>query len=159
MSRISRALLVVTGAVALAASGQGRVAAAADAVELPVPTVAIYPGDAISAENLSTKAFNPQWAAKMPIYKKTDDVAGRIARRTLMPGQPIPLNATRVVEAVSQGKIYRIVFKQEGLTITSTAVALSSGAVGDLVSLRNPDSGIVVRGIVHEDGTVRMSAK
>lgn len=159
MQRVSRAKLIVHAVVALLAASRCATAVASDAMELPVPKVAIYPGDAITQESLSVKAFNAQWAAKMPIYKKTEDVAGRVARRTLMPGQPIPLNATKVIEAVSQGKTYRIVFRESGLVISSTAVALSSGAVGDLVSLRNPDSGIVVRGVVHEDGTIRMGAK
>lgn len=159
MQRVSRAKLIVHAVVALLAAARCATAVASEAAELPVPKVVIYPGDAITHESLSIKAFNAQWASKMPIYKKLEDVAGRVARRTLMPGQPIPLNATRVIEAVSQGKTYRIVFQESGLVISGTAVALSSGAVGDLVSLRNPESGIVVRGVVHEDGTIRMGAK
>lgn len=159
MARFRRAKLVAHGVVALLVATPFGQAAASEPAELPVPKVVIYPGDTITAESLAIKAFNPQWAAKMPIYKKTEDVAGRVARRTLMPGQPIALNATRVVEAVSQGKMYRIVFQESGLVISSTAVALSSGAIGDLVSLRNPDSGIVLRGVVQEDGSIRMGAR
>lgn len=159
MPQFRKAKLTIRGAVMVTAVAMCAAQAAADAQELPVPKVAIYPGDVIGADTLTQKQFSAAWAAKMPVYKVNGDIVGRVARRTLVPGQPIPLNATRVVDAVSQGKTYRIVYNESGLVISGTAVALTSGAVGDLVSLRNPDSGIVVRGIVHEDGTVRMSFK
>ena len=44
------------------------------------------------------------------------------------------------------------------LTISATAVTLQSGAAGDLVKVRNPDSGKVFSGTVMADGTVRVGA-
>ena len=49
-----------------------------------------------------------------------------------------------------------MVFEAGGLTITSKAVALQNGGVGDIVSLRNADSGIVDQGTVQADGTIRV---
>jgi flagella basal body P-ring formation protein FlgA len=122
--------------------------------EIPVPKLVIYPGEVIAEAALETRPVNAP--ARLPVAVTTSDVTGKVARRTLLPGQAIPLSALRVPEVVSQGKTYRIQFNQDGLIISGVAVALTSGAAGDAVSLRNPDSGTVVRGIVAADGTVRV---
>jgi flagella basal body P-ring formation protein FlgA len=49
-----------------------------------------------------------------------------------------------------------LIYRTDGLTITSSAMALQNGSIGDLVSARNLDSGLVVRGTVQPDGTVRV---
>ena len=50
-----------------------------------------------------------------------------------------------------------VVFQAGNLTITGQAIALQGGRVGDFLSLRNADSGKVIKGIVQADGTVRVS--
>jgi flagella basal body P-ring formation protein FlgA len=52
----------------------------------------------------------------------------------------------------------RVIFMQGGLEIALSAVALQAGAAGDMVRLRNVDSGSVFDGVVMADGTVRVSA-
>jgi flagella basal body P-ring formation protein FlgA len=49
------------------------------------------------------------------------------------------------------------VFSEGPLTISGLAVALQSGGVGDVLSLRNVDSGTVIRGTVQGDGSVRIA--
>jgi flagella basal body P-ring formation protein FlgA len=51
----------------------------------------------------------------------------------------------------------RIVFQEGGLVITTYAAALQNGRVGDLVRVRNLDSGVTVSGTVLPDGSVRVS--
>ena len=81
-----------------------------------------------------------------------------MARRTLLPGQPVPVNAIRDPYLVNQGKSSLVVFENAGLTITTQAIALDNGGVGDVVKLRNPDSGVIIQGTVDRDGTVRLVA-
>jgi flagella basal body P-ring formation protein FlgA len=157
MAKFSTSQRLGRGAVAVAAIVLGAGVALADTQELPTPKLVIYPGEVIAEQALVNRAFNANMSAKMPpVYRKASDVVGKIARRTLVPGQPIALNATRIPDVVTQGKTYRIEYREAGLVIAGTAVAVTSGAVGDVVSLRNPDSGLIVRGIVRGDGTVRM---
>lgn len=151
--------LLWRSAAAVAAVVAWALPAIAAGVPLPVPKVAIYPGETIGADAVEPRAFDAAWSARMPVAQQSSDVVGKVARRTLLPGQPIPVNAIRTPDAVQAGKIYRIVFRDGGLVISGNAVALTPGAVGDMVSLRNPDSGSVVRGIVSDDGTVRISAQ
>jgi flagella basal body P-ring formation protein FlgA len=42
------------------------------------------------------------------------------------------------------------------LTITGSAIALQSGATGDVVSVRNVDSGRIIKGTIGSDGAVHV---
>lgn len=159
MGLLKTATVLVRGAAVMLIAALCAGAAFADALDLPVPKIAIYPGEVLTENSLTQRAFNAEWTAKMPVHKSGAELIGKVARRTLLPGQPIPINATRVPDAVTQGKTYRIEFRDSGLVISGMAVALTSGAVGDLISLRNPDSGVIVRGMVTANGTVQVSTR
>jgi flagella basal body P-ring formation protein FlgA len=131
--------------------------ACAVSVELPVPNTTIYPGDIVGDNLLVDRAFTIPPEENWPVHKGRDGLVGKIARRTLLPGRPIPLNSIREADVVGQGKPVTVVFQAGNLTITGQAIALQSGRVGDLLSMRNVDSGQVIKGIVQADGTVRVS--
>jgi flagella basal body P-ring formation protein FlgA len=127
-------------------------------LELPVPRVTIYPGDVIGDEHLAERAFIAHTVARSTVYEARQAVLGKIARRTLLPGQPIPINGTRDAYVVAQGNMALVVFETAGLTITTNAMALQNGGIGDVVTLRNVDSGTIIKGTVASDGTVRLGA-
>ncbi len=131
--------------------------ACAAGLEVPVPNITIYPGDVIGNNLLVDKSFSVRAGQSWPVYKSRDELVGKVARRTLVPGRPIPLNSTREADVISQGKPVLIVFQSGGLIITGQAVPLQSGGVGDVLSLRNVDSGATIKGVVQADGTVRVS--
>ena len=131
--------------------------AMAEGVELPVPSITIYPGDVIGDTALIDRTFQFKPGEQIPVYKQRDGLVGKVARRTLVAGRPIPLSAVREIDLVAQGKPVTVVFQAGGLTISGQAIALTGGHVGDLLSLRNIDSGQVIKGIVQADGTVRVS--
>jgi len=130
-----------------------------ETISLPVPRVAIYPGDTISADALYERMFVARSVARATVLEAQSAAIGKVARRTLLPNQPIALNAIRDPFVIAQGKQAFLVFKADGLTITSSAVALQNGGVGDIVTARNADSGIVVRGAVQADGTIRVDGR
>jgi flagella basal body P-ring formation protein FlgA len=131
---------------------------AADSNQMPVPTVTIYPGDAIKDAWLVDRNFPESVAAKKGGWiASREPLVGKIARRTLLPGAPIPLNAVAEPKTVANGAKVRIVFQEDGLTITAYGAALQAGGVGEMVSVRNLDSGLTVLGTVQSDGSVRVS--
>ena len=85
------------------------------------------------------------------------DLVGKVARRTLLPGRPIPSIAVEEPRAVSTGGQVQLVYQQDGLTIVTTGQALQNGYVGQVVQVRNLDSGLVVSGVVQSDGAVRVN--
>ncbi len=130
--------------------------AAAANIELPVPKITIYPGDAIARDQLENKLFGPG-AERLPVIRTPDAALGKVARRTLVAGRPIPTAWLRDPDVVRQGKPVRIIYSDGPLTISAVAMPLQSGGVGDTLSLRNIDSGIIIKGIVDADGTVRIT--
>jgi flagella basal body P-ring formation protein FlgA len=126
-------------------------------LDLPVPKATIYPGEVISENLLMDRAFIAHTVARGSVFDAHEGLVGKVARRTLLPGQPIPVNAIRDAYLVNQGKNALVVFETGGLTITSQATALQNGSLGETISLRNNDSGVVIRGTVASNGTVRLS--
>lgn len=141
------------GTVALAA---GLTAARAESIELPVPKITIYPGDLIGAEMLDRKAMRLR-DDKLPVARSEGDAVGKVARRTLVAGKPIPTAYLGDPQVIRQGKSVRMVFSEGALTISGVGIALQSGGIGDVISLRNTDSGTVIRGVVEPDGSVRIA--
>ena len=130
--------------------------AGAAELDLPVPKRMIYPGDAITGEHLVPRAFIAHTVARSTIHETRDALVGKVAKRTLLPGQPIPVSAVRDPYVVTHGKTALVVFETAGLTISMQALVLQDGGVGDLISLRNMDSGATIKGTVAADGTVRL---
>jgi len=130
--------------------------AGAQELELPVPRAIIYPGDVISDELLVARAFIAHTVARAATCETREALIGKVAKRTLLPGQPIPLSAIRDAYLVTQGKTVMVVFEHGGLMITTNAQALQNGGSGDVVTLRNLDSGAVIKGTVAANGSVRL---
>lgn len=128
--------------------------AAAQDMQIPVPRAVIYPGVLLTDELLVERAFAPN--AAVGVISDRADLVGKIARITLLPGQPIGPGAVREEPVVKQGKPVRVVFESGGLVISTIAVALQAGVAGDMISLRNTDSGVTIKGAVQADGTVRV---
>ena len=131
-------------------------AAASDTV-LPVPVVTIYPGDTIKDNYLVDRDFaGDPLAPHGGVIDSRSALVGKLARQTLLPSVPIPLNAISEPNAISNGARVRVVFEQDGLEIDTYAVALQAGTVGEVISVRNPDSGTTISGVVQSDGSVRV---
>jgi flagellar basal body P-ring formation protein FlgA len=127
-------------------------------LELPVPKAIVYPGDTLSEELLVQRAFIAHTVARSTVFEAREALVGKVARRTLLPGHPVPVSAVRDPYVVTQGKTALVVFEHGGLIISMQALALQNGGVGDVVSLRNVDSGTVIKGTVASDGSIRLDA-
>jgi flagella basal body P-ring formation protein FlgA len=154
-----RQLLRLTVAACLSAlvAAADTATAAPSALELPVPKVTIYPGDVIAEDLIVERAFVASTVSRSTVFDARQALIGKVARRTLLPGQPVPVNAIRDPYAVVQGKAVLVIFEAGGLTITSQAMPLQSGVIGETISLRNMDSGAIFKGTVEANGSIRVS--
>ena len=149
------AATLVAAVVVLAQAGG---VALAGNVDLPVPRTTIYPGDTISDDQLAERAFLAHTVTRSMVFDDRQALVGKVAKRTLLQGQPVPVSAVRDPYLVNTGKASLVIYTTGGLTITTQAIALQNGVAGDVVTLRNPDSGVVIQGTVGPDGTVRLGA-
>lgn len=125
------------------------------AERLPVPVVTIYPGDIIR-EQMLTERDLPDFNGRAAIIGERDALVGKVAKRTLLPNQPIATNAVGEPKIVTTGSMVRVIFQEGGLTIITYAAALQSGAVGDMVSVRNMESGLTIAGTIAPDGSIHV---
>lgn len=128
----------------------------AEDVMLAVPNVTLYPGDVIGDAQIVERAFAAGTTGKLPVADQRSVVVGKVARRTLLPGKPIPLHGLKDPDAVTRGTTVIAMFRVGGLTITSAVTPLRSGQVGDTIEARNTDSGQIIRGVIQADGTLRV---
>lgn len=139
-------------------------AASADAaakldLTLPVPNVTLYPGDALTPAVLTDRP-TPRNVVDSGMYApRMEALTGKVARRVLPAGVPIPMNAVTEATMVTKGVTARVVLREGGLMISGYATPLESGTVGSIVRLKNLDSGQIIVGEVQADGTVRIKMR
>lgn len=156
----SAALAIALAGVAAPASGQETAAAAskpAGEVVL-IPNRVIYPGETVVLGALRPVTLVPGKKKPDAVATRAEELDGRIAKRTLLPGHYIPVNAIRQPWVVEQGAPVQVIFAAGPLMISAAAVTLESGSTGDLVKVRNIDSGKIFSGTVMADGTIRVGA-
>lgn len=120
--------------------------------EILVPRVVIYPGDLLSASKLEKKVILS--ADAVGLLSSSADVTALVARRTLVPGQPIPKDAIRGQYVIKQGQPVAVRFVAGSISIDMNATAVQSGAVGETILVRNADSGRTLRVTINQDGTL-----
>ncbi|MET0724635.1 MAG: flagellar basal body P-ring formation chaperone FlgA [Tardiphaga sp.] len=154
-----RTVTIITrlfASVLLAGGIAGRAWAAEESVRYPVPATAIYPGDVIKDEMLMERNFAPNIQGASAFINDRAALVGRIARRTLPAGYLIPINGLEDQKVVSRGSVVKVLVEDDGLVIVTYATSLQSGSPGMMVQLRNLDTGVTIRGIVQQDGSVRI---
>ena len=123
---------------------------------VPAPKAVIYPGDVILDEMLVDVA-NVARDGSGPFVDSRSLIVGKAARLTLLPGHAIPFSGVSNRKLVSNGAEVKLVFSEGDLVIMTTGAALQEGSIGDIVRVRNDDSGVTVSGTVQPDGSVRVS--
>lgn len=123
-----------------------------------VPTQIIYPGEEVADHLLElVEVTNPNIAGGYAQSKS--QVVGMVSKRTLLPGRTIPLSSVREPFAVKRGSSLRLTFTLGTMTISAAGSPLTDASVGDVIKVRNLDSGAIVSGTVMADGTVQVMAK
>ena len=94
--------------------------------------------------------------AAVPSSKTARFIVGKVARLTLLPGHAIPFAGVSNRKVVANGAEVKLVYAEGGLLIVTTGAALQDGSIGDVVRVRNSDSGVTVSGAVQPDGSVKV---
>ena len=126
------------------------------AFSFPVPAVTLRAGDVISEELIMDRKLFANEQALRTHYTSRAAVIGKVAKHVLPAGSAIPVNAVREPYMFKEGERVELSFASGGLAIQGFGVALQPGVVGQAVKLRNPETGIVVTGVVQADGSVSL---
>ena len=122
----------------------------------PSPKGVIYPGDVIRDDMLADLPQGGVRDGGGPFVENRALIVGKVARLTLLPGHAIPFAGVSNRKVVANGAEVRLIYSEGGLLIMTTGAALQDGSIGDVVRVRNSDSGVTVSGAVQPDGSVNV---
>jgi flagella basal body P-ring formation protein FlgA len=123
-----------------------------------IPKQIIYPGEEISAGVVEeVEVTNPKLAGEYA--RSINEVMGMVSTRTLLPGRTILLSGLRPPYAIRRGSSVRLGFNIGSMTISAAGTPLQDASIGDVVRVRNNDSGIIVSGTVMADGTIQVMSR
>ncbi len=122
----------------------------------PSPKAVIYPGDIVLDEMLSDLPGGGARDGGGPYVEDRSFIVGKTARLTLLPGHAIPDAGVSNRKLVANGAEVKLVYAEGGLLIVTSGAALQDGSIGEVVRVRNSDSGVTVSGAVQPDGSVKV---
>ena len=76
------------------------------------------------------RAFAPNMPGAAAFVSERPMAVGQVARRTLLPGQPIPINALEEQKIVTRGNVVKVVVEDGDLSIVTYGSSLQSGSAG-----------------------------
>lgn len=112
-------------------------------------------GQPLSAEDFVTRSLR---VTKPGLYAaQLSEVVGRVSRKPLMQGKPVPLELLSARAAAEKGRTVVILVRYKGLAATVKGVLLDEGDVGSIVRVRRADNKkVVLRGRVLDSDTVEV---
>ena len=117
-----------------------------------VPRVALAAGTILTSDMLEERMTNqPPGGALM---KGVSEAVGLRLVTALQPGNVLTTRNVARAPTVMKGETVTLIAEGEGFSISATARAEEDGFEGDLVSVRNLKSGILLSGRVAQSGTV-----
>jgi flagella basal body P-ring formation protein FlgA len=84
-------------------------------------------------------------------------LAGRVARRAFAAGSLVRNGDLARPEMVTRGDVVTVVYEAPGMMLTMRAKAAEAGALGDTVSITNPQSKKALQAVVIGPGKVSVS--
>lgn len=153
-----KAWLFRTAIVALLTLPGGMSAKAFAQETVIIPTRVIYPGQTITSDAIREVPLRRQVRDIAALAVDWAQLEGKVASRTLLPGRLIHISSVRDAWLVEPGAPVQVRFVHDGLEISVSGVPLQHGSAGDMIKVRNMDSGTIFTGIVMADGSIRVAA-
>ena len=123
--------------------------------DVPVPRRRLLAGEAVLAADL-------EWArlravpSRSEVVREPREAIGLVLRRTLQPGQPMPVEALGRPVVVTKGMAVLLSLDSPGIQLTAQGVATEPGGLGERVRVQNPLSRTVVEAEVTGPGRARV---
>jgi flagella basal body P-ring formation protein FlgA len=113
-------------------------------------------GEALSPESLEIRQVPVD---KLPLnyLSSPEQALGMEASRPLKADSPLTLNALRTRQLVKQGQEVLVIASSGGIQVRMSGTALKSGSLGDLIQVRNANSGRTIEAEILDSGTVRVN--
>jgi len=124
-----------------------------ETVEVVVPKRAIARGETLTLADVAVER-RPRDGQGSEMLSDARTAIDKVARRALIAGAPLRASDIQREEIVAKGDLVTIVYESPGLIITLRGRANEAGAMGDVISITNPQSKRVLQGKVSGPGKV-----
>lgn len=124
---------------------QGRVF---DTTEIPVLRDSVKPGEVIAERNIEWRATRANMVRRDTVTDPAD-LIGMESRRVLKQGEPVRLSDLRRPVMVEKGALITVTIDNPFMRLTTKAVALDKGAIGDVIEVKNVSSDKVFNAVVN----------
>jgi flagella basal body P-ring formation protein FlgA len=124
-------------------------------VELPVLRRQVRAGEVIGEDDVERRAF-------LVSQTRSDNIAdsanliGKAPARSLSPGRPIREQEIASPAVIKKNALIQMRYVNASIEITATGQALSDGAKGDVIDVRNVASKKIVRAVVENENTANI---
>lgn len=121
--------------------------------ELPVLALPINRGDVIGSGDIELR--QQRITRDLVGYLRSEqDIVGKEARKNLVVGSKLRKSDLISPQIIDRGQTVALVAQSAGLLVNMQGKALSNGAAGDRLMVKNLSSGRRIEGLVQRNGTV-----
>lgn len=121
--------------------------------EVPMLKQAIKNGELITAENIEMKLL-PQERVHADTVVNIESVIGKSPVRSISSARPIRKNEIAFPALIKKNALVQMRYKTANMEITTTGQAITEGAKGDVIEVRNTNSKAITRAVVTNENTV-----
>ena len=121
--------------------------------------VAARPLGRLQAVSADDVAVVPRELASVPAgyFRRAEDVVGRIAQRTIGPGEVLLPTSVRPPPLVHRGQSVTVIARARSMSVRTAGVALADAGLAERVQVRNATTGRTVEGVVRSGDTVEVA--
>jgi flagella basal body P-ring formation protein FlgA len=127
-----------------------------ETAEVVVPLRTIARGETLTNADVTIER-RPREAQFNDVLGEMKAAIGKVAKRTLMAGSVLRNGDVQREEVIGRGDIITLFYEGRGIAISLRGRANEAGAVGDVISVTNPQSKRVLQGTVTGPGRVNVS--
>ena len=120
-------------------------------VEVPVLSRHLSRDDIIREGDI-TYTQVPERQIKRQHLTRKEDLLGRMVVKPVSPGQLISGRDVEMPRLITKGNLVEMLYRTPYMELKTTGQALQNGAKGDLITVKNTESGKVINALVLEDG-------
>jgi flagella basal body P-ring formation protein FlgA len=125
--------------------------------KIPFLSRNIQKGTVITQDDVELKDY-PKSKIGNDYVTEISEIIGKAANRNLNKNNPIFSGDIKNPTVISKNSTVSAIFKTNAIEVKALAVALEDGGIGDVIRLKNFDSGKQFKGLVQEDGSVLVSS-
>ena len=112
-------------------------------VALPALNQRMRSGDVIQSSDITT-TYYPEDRIRDDMVMKPEELIGKAPARFISARRPVRMTELKAPDIIKKGAIVTSTYNTAFMRISTSVEALEGGAMGDMIRVRNVDSGVVV---------------